>query len=193
MKKLCLQRPERQVYVLFLGIGEHFLEAFLAADAGLLVAAERRAEEMLGDFVDPDKARLHGGGGAVRGRKIIGPDRSSQPVFDRIHLFEHFAFVAPFEDRKHVAENFLARDAHIRLHVCEHGRLDEKAVGQRRIGGTAAAGEKPRAFLLGGVDESRMRSYCDFEMIAPMVVERSVATPGLKCAILVFTLASTAS
>ena len=46
---------------------QHLLEAFLAADAGLLVAAERRAEEMLADLVDPDEAGLDRRGGAVRG------------------------------------------------------------------------------------------------------------------------------
>ena len=37
---------------------KQLLDAFLAADAGLLVAAERRAEEMLADVVDPDEAGL---------------------------------------------------------------------------------------------------------------------------------------
>src|ERR1700674_2826647 len=69
-KSLPLRRPKLHVDVLFLRVGEHLLETFLAADAGLLVAAERRAEEMLGDFVDPDEAGLHRGGGAVRGREV---------------------------------------------------------------------------------------------------------------------------
>lgn len=63
-----LRRLKLYVNVLFLCVGDHLLDALLAADTGLLVAAERRTEEMLGNFVDPDKARLHCGGGAVRGR-----------------------------------------------------------------------------------------------------------------------------
>src|ERR1700722_7569376 len=75
----CLQL---HVDILFLRVGQHLLETFFPADARLLVAAERRAEKMLRDLVDPDEASLHGGGGAVRGRQVIGPDRSGEPVFD---------------------------------------------------------------------------------------------------------------
>src|ERR1700688_3042880 len=67
-----------EVDVLLAGESKQLLDAFLAPDAGLLEAAERRAEEMLGDVVDPDVARLHGGGGAVRGQEVIGPDRAGE-------------------------------------------------------------------------------------------------------------------
>src|SRR4051812_40534789 len=62
-----LLRLQPNVDVLFLGVAQHSLETFLAADAGLLVAAERGAEEMLAYLVDPHEARLHGGGSAMRG------------------------------------------------------------------------------------------------------------------------------
>ena len=52
------------VDVLLLREAEEFLEAFLAAHAGLLVAAEGRAEEMAGHLVDPDEAGLDLGGQA---------------------------------------------------------------------------------------------------------------------------------
>ena len=48
--------------VLLLGERQQLANAFLAADAGLLVAAERRAQEMLGHVVDPDEAGLDLGG-----------------------------------------------------------------------------------------------------------------------------------
>src|SRR5579863_3081363 len=143
-----LPRFELHVNVFFLRVSQHLLPAFLAPDAGLLVAAKWRAEEMLRYFVDPDEARLHRCGGAVRGGEIVGPDRSGEPVFDRIHLFEHFCFVAPFADGKDGAEDFLPRDAHVRLHVGKHRWFDEEAVGERRIGRSAAAIQQPRAFLL---------------------------------------------
>ena len=38
------------------------------------------------DFVDPDKACLHGHGGAVRGVEIIGPDRGGEAIFDRVDV-----------------------------------------------------------------------------------------------------------
>jgi len=44
------------------------------------------------------------------------------------------------------------RNTHRHRHVGEHGRLDVKALGERRIVRRAAAGEQPRAFLFGGVD-----------------------------------------
>src|SRR5580704_9747023 len=75
----CLQL---HVDILFLRVGQHLLETFFAANTRLLVAAERRAEEVFRDLVDPDEARLDGGGSAVRSRQVIGPDRSGKPVFD---------------------------------------------------------------------------------------------------------------
>src|SRR5437870_5653101 len=76
--------PQPDVDVLLLGEAEHLLEAFLASDTGLLVAAERRAEEMLADLVDPDVAGLHRHRGRVRAVKIVGPDRTGEAVFDRV-------------------------------------------------------------------------------------------------------------
>ena len=70
------------VDVLFAGEAQQFLEALLAADAGLLVAAERRAEEVPGDLVDPDEAGFDLGGDAMGGDEIVGPDRAGQAVFD---------------------------------------------------------------------------------------------------------------
>src|SRR3982074_3772047 len=58
-----------EVDVLLARKAEQSLQAFLAADAGLLEAAEGRAEEMLGDLVDPDIARLDRRGGAMRGHQ----------------------------------------------------------------------------------------------------------------------------
>ena len=59
---------ERDMDVLLLRAGHQLAQALLAADARLLDAAERRAEEVGSDLVDPDIPRLHFGGGAVRGR-----------------------------------------------------------------------------------------------------------------------------
>src|SRR6266446_1026151 len=76
---------------------QKLLDALLAPDAGLLVAAERRAQEMLRHLVDPYIAGLDRAGGAVRGGEIIGPDRAGEPVFDLIDLSEHLVLVAPLE------------------------------------------------------------------------------------------------
>jgi len=61
------------VDVLFLREADQLGEAFLAPEAGLLDAAERRAEEVLADFVDPHVAGLYAHRGAMRRRQIFRP------------------------------------------------------------------------------------------------------------------------
>src|SRR6516162_6153115 len=51
---------EVDVNVLLAREAQQLLDAFLASDPGLLVAAEGRAEEMLRHFVDPHEPRLDG-------------------------------------------------------------------------------------------------------------------------------------
>ena len=57
-RRLSLHRPIRQedMHGLDLGIAQEFVDAFLAAEARILVAAERRAVEMARGAVDPDIA-----------------------------------------------------------------------------------------------------------------------------------------
>src|SRR5262245_62438852 len=86
------------VDVLLAREAQELLDALLAADAGLLVAAEWRAEEVLRHLVDPHEAGLDRRRRAVRGDEIIGPDRAGEPVFDLVDLRQHLLFVAPFED-----------------------------------------------------------------------------------------------
>src|SRR5262249_48027489 len=62
-----LPRPQPHVNVLLVREREHLLEAFLTADARLLHAAERHAEEVFPHLVDPHEAGFDLGGGAVRG------------------------------------------------------------------------------------------------------------------------------
>src|SRR5262249_6725279 len=103
---------EVNVDVLLAREAQKLLDALFAPDAGLLVAAERRAEEMLRHLVDPHVARFDRGGGAVRGREIVGPDRAGEPVFDLVDLGQHLVLVAPFEHREHRPEDLLLADAH---------------------------------------------------------------------------------
>src|ERR1019366_9151486 len=79
------------------------------------------------------------------------PDRGGQPVFDRVHGFEHLGLITPFEYAEYGAEDFLARDA-VLLGDREHGWFDIKPVLQRRIGRRAAAADQLGAFALGRVD-----------------------------------------
>ena len=117
--------------------------------------------------------------GAVRDRKIVCPDRGGEAVFDRVHFVEHFAFVPPFEDRKHRSENLFTRDTHRGGTSANTVGSMKRPLAQRRIGRAGAAADQPRAFLLGGFDEPSMRSYCTLEMIAPIVVAAIGGDAGL--------------
>src|SRR3954447_12803667 len=72
---------QADVDVLLTREAQQLLDAFLAAEDGLLVAADRRPEEMLRHVVDPDVAGLDCGSYAMRGDEIVGPDRAGEPVF----------------------------------------------------------------------------------------------------------------
>ncbi len=140
------------VDVLLAREAEELLDPFLAADAGLLVAAERRAEEVLRHFVDPDEAGLHRSGDAVRGDEIVGPDRARQPVFDLVDLGEHLLLVVPFQDGEHRAKDLFLADAHVHGHVGKHGGLDIETLGEMRIARPLAPAEEARTVLLAGLD-----------------------------------------
>src|SRR5215510_13662951 len=100
------------VDVLLAREAQQLLDAFLAPDAGLLVAAERRTEEMLRHLVDPHVTRFDRSGGAVRGGEVVGPDRAGEPVFDLVDLRQHLVLVAPLEHREDGAKDLLLADAH---------------------------------------------------------------------------------
>src|ERR1700745_1722035 len=104
---------EVDVDVLLAREAQQLLDAFLASDARLLVAAEGRAEETLRHRVDPQEARLDRSCRAMRGDEIVGPDRAGQPVFDLVHLHQHLLLIAPFENGENRAEDFFLADAHI--------------------------------------------------------------------------------
>src|SRR5215470_16457021 len=103
---------EVNVDILLAREAQELLDALLAPDAGLLVAAERRAEEMLRHLVDPHVSRFDRRRGAVGRGEIIGPDRAGEPVFHLIDLGEHLVLVAPLEHREHRTKNLFLADAH---------------------------------------------------------------------------------
>src|SRR5215468_9358473 len=143
---------EVDVDVLLAREAQQLLDAFLASDTRLLIAAEGRAEEMLRYVVDPHEARLHGSRRAMRGDEIIGPDRAGQPVFDLIYLRQHLLLIAPFENGENRAEDLFLADAHVHGHVGEHRGLDVEALGEQRVARPLATTQKPRAVLFAGLD-----------------------------------------
>src|SRR5215813_13745545 len=70
-----LELAEHHVDRLHLGVAQKLVDPLLAAEAGVLQPAERRAVEVAGGAVDPDVARLDSLRGAERGLEIIGEDR----------------------------------------------------------------------------------------------------------------------
>src|SRR6266403_3868520 len=140
------------VDVLLAREAQQFLDALLTPDAGLLVAAERRAEEMLRHLVDPHETRLDRRRRAMRGGEIVGPDRAGEPILHLIHLCQRLLLVAPLENGEDWTEDLFLGDAHVHGHIGEHRWLDIEALGKMRIAWPFAAGEKPGAVLLAGID-----------------------------------------
>ena len=123
------------------------LHAALAADAGMLHAAERHhvADGAIG--VDPDRPGLERGGHAQRPVHVLGPDAGRQAV-DRVVGQPHrFLLGVEADDRQHGAEHFLPGDPHVGAYVDEDGGLDE--LSARHVAGGAAAQDAARAFGLG--------------------------------------------
>src|SRR5688500_8941551 len=67
---------------------DQLVVALLAADARLLVAAERDADPVRAGAVHPDEARLDARAGAMRVCQARRPHRAGEPVLDRVDLLE---------------------------------------------------------------------------------------------------------
>src|SRR5689334_22319357 len=121
-RETCLS-PQRDAHVLQLRAGEQLVHRLLAADAGLLVAAERHADAVRARIVDPYVTRLHARGEPMRAVEVVRPDRCRQSIIERIDAPQKIVLVRPAEDAHHRAENLLAGDAHVVADVGEHRRL----------------------------------------------------------------------
>src|ERR1051325_2398497 len=74
--------PGRDDHALRLEVELKRVEPQLAAEARLLVPADRDPWERGIRHVDPDRPRLDTCGDAVAARRVAGPDRRHQPVAD---------------------------------------------------------------------------------------------------------------
>src|SRR6478672_4806776 len=110
------------MHVLLLRIADEFVEALLPPLPRLLVAAERRAEEMAPRRIDPDVAGLNARRAAVRRREVAREYRRAQAVVDGVDVGEHGDLVGPRQDAQHRAEDLLAGDAHRLHHLREYRR-----------------------------------------------------------------------
>ena len=86
------------------------MHAALAADAGMLGAAERRAEVAQKPGVDPDDARFDFRGDAVRPREIARPDGGGEAVVGGVGPLDHLRLGVEGEDVTAGAEDFLGAD-----------------------------------------------------------------------------------
>src|SRR5260370_4243934 len=120
---------EVDVDVLLAREAQQLLDAFLASDARLLVAAEGRTEEMLRHLVDPHEARLDRSCRAMRGDEIVGPDRAGQPVFDLVHLLQHLLLIAPFENGDNRSKDLFLAVAYFHGHVGDYSMIIAVTIG----------------------------------------------------------------
>ena len=124
----------------------------LAADAGLLVAAERRALRDLVVGVDPDAARLDGVGDTESTVDILCPDRAAEAVIAVIGHLDHFFFCLEFDDDSDGAEDLFAGNAHIVRSIGDECRLHEDAVLERTVSCPFTAAGDGRTFFFGEFD-----------------------------------------
>src|SRR5581483_1035002 len=122
----------------------------LAAEAGLLVAAERDPGKRGERHVDADHARLDARGDAVPARGVAGPDRGEEAVLDVVRDPNRVLLVLERDDGHDGAEDLLLRDLHRVRDLREHGRLVEGASTFAEL----AAGDDFGAFLPTALDEA---------------------------------------
>src|SRR5690242_17480533 len=99
----------------------------LAADAGDLVTAERRARRVLVVAVRPHPAGLDAAAHPVRAAAVPGPDARAQPVQGVVRDRQRLGLVLERRDGQYRAEDLLLEDTH-RVVTAQNGRLEVVAV-----------------------------------------------------------------
>src|SRR5258708_7113904 len=117
-----------QVTVLDLRVKLKRILANFAAEARLLVTAERRDRIDHPVAVDPYRAGLELASDLVRAADVAGPDCGRQPVVGVVTLKNRVVFIFERNGRGNRAKDFLARDPHVVIHIRKHGRFDEVAL-----------------------------------------------------------------
>lgn len=102
--------------------------AELAADAGLLVAAERHLVVQGVVGVDPDGAGAQGVGDLDGGVEVLGVHGGGQAVGGVVAELDRLLLGLELADRADGAEDLLLHDLHVLGHVGEDGGLDEVAL-----------------------------------------------------------------
>src|SRR3954470_3791031 len=123
--------------------------AALAAEARLLVAAERRGriEAVVG--IRPDHARAHALSHPEDARSLLRPDAGAEPVRRVVRLLDRLVRRPECQDRQHRAEDLLLRDPVALRDVGEHRRREPVPLLRQPARGLIDLG----ALLLAGRDE----------------------------------------
>src|SRR6185437_14517024 len=117
--------------------------ALLAAEAGLLVAAEGHAGIDHGMAIHPHRAGLDLRYQPLYRAQVVRPDAGGQAVGGVVGPGGDLIEVIEALGDDHGTEDLLANDLHVGLHVHDHCRLDVVAFVRRRI----AAGHDGRPLL----------------------------------------------
>ena len=141
---------DQQVLGLLVVVEHHLV--VLAADARLLVAAERRVRGIGVVAVGPDPARLDAAAEAVGAVHVAGPDAGAEAVERVVGDRQRLGVVLEGRDREDRPEDLLLEDPHLVM-ALEHRRLDVEALAEvARQVVASAAGEQLGAFLAADVD-----------------------------------------
>src|SRR3954453_1927740 len=118
----------------------------LAAEAGFLVAAERRRRVEPVEGVRPDDARAQTLGHPENARALLRPDSGAQAVRRVVRLLDRLLGSAERQHRENRAEDLFLRDAIALRDVREHRRHEPVAL----LGQSARRLVDLRAFILAG-------------------------------------------
>src|SRR6476661_1149168 len=120
-----------------------------AAEAGFLVAAERRRRVEPVEGVRPHDARAQTLGHPEDARAFLGPDPGAQAVRRVVRLLDRFLWRAERDHRENRAEDLFLRDAIALRDVREDRRHEPVAL----LGQAARRLVDLRSFVLAGLDE----------------------------------------
>src|SRR5438034_8529009 len=137
------------IAVLELQIRPQTVPSALAAEARLLVAAERRRRVEPVVRVRPDHAGAQAFGHPENARALLGPDARAETVRRVVRLLDRLIRRAERQDREHRPEDLLLRDPVALRDVREDRRHEPVAL----LGQAARRLVDLRALLLAGRDE----------------------------------------
>src|SRR5581483_1605240 len=149
----CASLRELDADVLRLQVRVEGLEALLASEAALLVAAERQldtAARAVGVHV-----HLSGSDAVGHEQRLVDvarPHARDESVLAAVREARGLLHGAERRDGEHRAEDLLVVHAHSGLDAVQQRRIDEEAVAETGVARTRAAGRDHGALALSGLD-----------------------------------------